>query len=143
VSGAVIDANNLMRCTTKSALRELVKDWANSKKRDAFVVLLPEEKVRIEQLINSWEFKVGDECIDTSDGQECVIDCRLGDPTSLNGNLYKVRADDTEWEVEESTLRLKQILFIDKLEVETIEEEEAPEVIEIESSFFEEDEEEA
>jgi len=143
VSGAVIDANNLMRCTTKSALRELVKDWANSKKRDAFVVLLPEEKVRIEQLINSWEFNVGDECIDTSDGQECVIDCRLGDPTSLNGNLYKVRADDTEWEVEESTLRLKQILFIDKLEVETIEEEEAPEVIEIESSFFEEDEEEA
>lgn len=140
VSGAVIDANNLMRCTTKSALRELVKDWTSSKKRDAFVVLLPEEKVRIEHLINSWEFDVGDECIDTSDGQECVIDYRIGDPTSLNGNTYQVSNHESEWEIEESVLRRKQSLFIDKIEVETVEED-SPEIIAIESSFFEDDDE--
>ena len=142
VSGAVIDANNLMRCTTKSSLRELVKDWSSGKKRDAFVVLLPEEKNRIEHLINSWEFDVGDECIDTSDGQECVIDYRIGEPTSLNSNTYKVSSKDTEWEIEEASLRLKESLFIDKTDLEPMEEADIPAITAIESSLFEEDDEE-
>jgi KaiC/GvpD/RAD55 family RecA-like ATPase len=141
VSGAIIDANNLMRCSTKSALRELVKDWSTSKRRDAFVVLLPEEKVRIEQLIQSWQFEIGDSCIDITDGSECVIEYRIGEPTSLNDNIYQVSNHDGEWEIEEHLLRSKEILFIDKLEVEQVIED-VPEIVAIESSLFGDDNEE-
>jgi KaiC/GvpD/RAD55 family RecA-like ATPase len=134
VSGAVVDGNNLMRCSTKSAIRKLIEDWPNGRKRDAFSVLLPEEKRRIEELSASWQYTVDDICIDTISGIECTVDARLGEPHSLNTNLYLVSTDTEEWEIEESKLLPKDIPFIDTISIEeqTLE----PELVEIETSIF-------
>lgn len=113
VSGAVLDANNLMRCTDKAAIRELVTDWSKSRKRDAFYVLLPEEQTVINELISSREFSVGQKVV-YEDNSLYTIQELIGAAYSLNDNEYVI----TDIENEQLSLTIKESeirLYTDEL----------------------------
>lgn len=91
VSPAVIDANNLMHCTTKSDIRKLVEDWDTQRKRDSLNVLLPGERERIEALIQQWEYSEDDEILVIESGVRGTIEEQVELTHTLNTNTYVVR----------------------------------------------------
>jgi hypothetical protein len=127
VSEAVIDANNLMRCQSKASIRVLAKNWDKARKRDALVVLLEHERVRIDELITRWEFAIGDEVKLLPDLTSIykVIE-QVGLPSSLNNNRYTIQetGSDCTFEVQED-----QLLLQDEVKaIEVVESEPEPEV---------------
>lgn len=134
VSSAVVDANNLMHCTTKTDIRTLVSDWEVSRKRDSLNVLLPGERERIEDLIRQWEFEVGeDDLILLATEESCSILERLELKATLNGNTYKVKlASGEELEVQESEIgHAVYQHFDDDDDTAEVEEVEIPSVLEV------------
>ena len=60
VTPAVRDANSLMNCKTKQDLLALVSQWDSERQSEAKALLLPEERLRIKELIQSYRFQVED-----------------------------------------------------------------------------------
>ena len=102
VSGSVLDANALMLCKTKQDLRKLVQDWEPDRSKEAKVLLFTEEKQRIKQLIDTYEFSVGQE-VSYQGKKHTVLSIENEDaPSSLFGNKYFIT--DVEDSVLESEL---------------------------------------
>lgn len=128
VSSAVLDANSLMMCSSKSKLRNLVQDWDTSRRRDSFVVLLPGEKLRIENLIKDWEFSIGDEVyLDNTDTLYTISEY-IGEAYSLDENLYLISDGKSSYECQENRLKLKEVSYLDEIEIEEELEELKPKV---------------
>lgn len=97
VSPSIIDANNIMLCKTKKELRELVKDWDSEREKDAKLLLFPEERDRVKNLIRSWEFDI-DEHVIYKNVQYIVVE-RYNMEPSLSKNKYKL-GGVKEWVLE-------------------------------------------
>lgn len=63
VSPAVLDANSLLNCKTKRDLRNLVKGWTKEREMEAKKILLPDERLAVKALVESWEFQIGEEVV--------------------------------------------------------------------------------
>lgn len=93
VSPNVLDANNLMRCRTKRELRELVTQWTPERQREAKRLLLREERERIGELIQSWEFLIGE--VVMYQGQQWEVTGRVQEEASLRSNSYYLQGLDS------------------------------------------------
>jgi len=97
VSPSIIDANNIMLCKTKKELRHLVTDWGVEREREAKLLLFPEEREKVKELIRSWEFNIDETVI--YNNAEYVISERYSMEPSLFKNKYKL-VGFTEWVME-------------------------------------------
>lgn len=85
----ILDANAIMVCETKRQLRDTLISWDKARRDAAYKCILATEIVRLEQLMRSWEFAVGDKVMYGE--EEVVIQARLDENNStfLN-NKYEL-----------------------------------------------------
>jgi hypothetical protein len=132
VSSAVIDANNLMHCATKSDIRQLVRDWDTPRKRESLSVLIPGERERVETLIRDWEYEIGDSVVYIDSGVAGVVVERLLLTHSLNDNTYNIQSELGETnEAFEFDLKLKVSPVVEEKVEEEEDEVEIPSVLEV------------
>lgn len=105
VSSVIRDANILMMCENKSALRYAIDGWDRQRLSEAAAVLLPEERARIKNLINSYQFEIGE--IVFYDNQIYSIEDREEHPT-LTATKYLL--SNGEW-VLEKDLTLESVSY--------------------------------
>lgn len=131
VSPAVVDANNLMHCTTKSDIRKLVAEWDNPQKRASLDVLLPGERERVEELIKDWEYQVGETVVITPSPDIYTVTEQTELTGTLNDNSYLVENSNGDtYSVKEFQLSYPADVSIVVEEIE-IEEVEIPNVLEV------------
>jgi KaiC/GvpD/RAD55 family RecA-like ATPase len=87
-----LDASKLLRCKSKDDLRLLISDWGANRKKLAAKELSPVERTRIVNLIESWEYEVGDEVVYCKNVY--VIESRESNKASLLENKYKLKGLD-------------------------------------------------
>ncbi|MGL5923717.1 AAA family ATPase [Chroococcidiopsis sp.] len=83
---AIVDANTLMRCSTKACLRAAIESWDEGRQSQAKQLLLADERTRLLELVRSWEYEVGTEVWYQDKVYE--IQSIVEDVPSLRGNQY-------------------------------------------------------
>lgn len=118
VSSTILDANSMLNCRTKQELVNLTEDWEYVRRHSAISALLPDEKIRLGQLANSYVFEVGDVVV--YEGNTYTVEERSEKATLLH-TKYKLTGDI---EVsEQDILAYKQSINTEPEEEEVIEEE--------------------